>query len=1048
MVERRVAVEVDANISPFVRALSEAATAARGFSRELESADSRMANLVQAGLALAPALVPIGAAAVPAVAGLTEQFGFAALAAGTAVLAFHGLGDALDALDKYKLQPTEANFEKLQQTMGKLGPAGQEFVLFIDRLEPKMRGLQALAEAGLLPGVEDGISHLLTLLPEVRRSVFAISSTLGQLVSDVGNHANDPRWQKFFQFIDAEATPTLTAMGKTLGNVVSGFTSLVMDFDPLARDFTNGMLNMSRAFSHWADGLGKTQGFQDFVAYVRNEGPQVADTLGALANALVQIVEAAAPVGSVSLRILKDLADVLATIADSPAGPVLIAAAAAVGVLGRSLALLKVVGLRGEGNGFIANTITKPGKSAIATMREMTAATKELAAAQEATARERGLFAVNPARVGYYTAALEREATATERVVKAEGERASAMRGGLAAAGKATAVVAGLAFATSGLADKTGLSNTASLALMGTIAGPWGTAIGAGIGVVMDLAAANNNLSTAIDHADTAAKSTVIDLQAQGAAVAELARQQQSYVDTLNKGRSFSFIDTMSPLRSLLDGRLKSDLTNISDLFTHSADEGQRALENQAKNLGLLKTGLIELQNAFSPNGQKTPVWAEPSTAAGIEAQNEQLSKFASEVAPAAAMAGLNLRHILITHQGWDLLVAAVKRYNASMDSSTGKSQAVGAALADLGSLLTSDASQADALSTALDTLFGTQVSASEATDQWIQGLKDLRKQIASTNGAIKGNSAAALANRAVIRQQVTDLQQRIAAEARAGASGAKLADQLLRGRDAIIAQAKAAGANMPQVRAYLKTLGMTPKNLRTIIETPGLLSAKQRVEALGRLYNLTPKEVKTLLKAQDDATPPTKALKEIYDKLDHREIVSLLKALDEATPVIRRINAEKLYDKTLRIRTEHYDFYSGTSRPNLSGPGSADGSTVPKFGPYEDRYPYLLAPGEEVISNRFGQADRWRPLLKEINANRLADGGTAARYIEPARYVPMRRLASGGTAGGTRVVVQQVLPPKIQLFVDGRPLWAEVRAIASDQYATESHYDHVSGGR
>src|SRR5690606_18321255 len=67
---------------------------------------------------------------------------------------------------------------------------------------------------------------------------------------------------------------------------------------------------------------------------------------------------------------------------------------------------------------------------------------------------------------------------------------------------------------------------------------------------------------------------------------------------------------------------------------------------------------------------------------------------------------------------------------------------------------------------------------------------------------------------------------------------------------------------------------------------------------------------------------------------------------------------------------------------------GSADGSTVPHGGPYADRYPYLLAPGEEVISNRFGQADRHRSLLKAINAGRLADGGTVGG------------LASGGTVG------------------------------------------------
>lgn len=77
-----------------------------------------------------------------------------------------------------------------------------------------------------------------------------------------------------------------------------------------------------------------------------------------------------------------------------------------------------------------------------------------------------------------------------------------------------------------------------------------------------------------------------------------------------------------------------------------------------------------------------------------------------------------------------------------------------------------------------------------------------------------------------------------------------------------------------------------------------------------------------------------------------------------------------------------------------LGAAGSADGSTVPSGGAYRDRYPYLLAPGEEVISNRFGQADRNRPLLKAINAG--VDPGLAFAQSRPAY--------SGGMGGGGSV--------------------------------------------
>lgn len=111
---------------------------------------------------------------------------------------------------------------------------------------------------------------------------------------------------------------------------------------------------------------------------------------------------------------------------------------------------------------------------------------------------------------------------------------------------------------------------------------------------------------------------------------------------------------------------------------------------------------------------------------------------------------------------------------------------------------------------------------------------------------------------------------------------------------------------------------------------------------------------------------------------------------------------------------------------------GSADGSTVPKDGgSYSDRFPYLLAPGEEVTSNRFGQADAFRSELKDINAglsradvaNRmmargLAGGGTAVAFAQTRRSstamsvgIDYERLARVMLQARPLVGVQNVMP-------------------------------------
>lgn len=67
-----------------------------------------------------------------------------------------------------------------------------------------------------------------------------------------------------------------------------------------------------------------------------------------------------------------------------------------------------------------------------------------------------------------------------------------------------------VAVAMTDVDDKAGLSNTAMLGIAGTMAGPWGAAAGAAVGLTMDLAAANNDLETAIDNANLALASGTI----------------------------------------------------------------------------------------------------------------------------------------------------------------------------------------------------------------------------------------------------------------------------------------------------------------------------------------------------------------------------------------------------------------------------------------------------------------------------------------------------------------------------------------------------------
>lgn len=308
--------------------------------KAIDKYSGRLRLLTEAAVVLGPALVPIGAAAIPAITGLAASFGAAATAAGVAVLAFHGVGDAIKAVDAYQLQPTTANLQKMRETMDALGPAGAHFARYLLGLESQLHDLQNLARAGLFPGVEDGINSLLTLMPQVRTIIFDVATEMGKLASEAGAGLSGKGFESFFHYLETDAAPTLDALGHTIGNVAKGFADLFVAFAPLSRDFSHGMESMSASFADWAANLSKTQGFQDFVAYVRESGPQVLHLLAALGNALVGIVKAAAPWGQVIVPALTAVANALAAIANSPIGPPLFTAAAALLAVSRASTLV------------------------------------------------------------------------------------------------------------------------------------------------------------------------------------------------------------------------------------------------------------------------------------------------------------------------------------------------------------------------------------------------------------------------------------------------------------------------------------------------------------------------------------------------------------------------------------------------------------------------------------------------------------------------------------------------------------------------------------
>lgn len=508
--ERTVLVRLKGESSDLNRAILSSAAAVNALRKEIDTTNDRTAWLAQGFLALAPASVPIGAAMVPAVAGLAAQLGLAAGAVGTLALGFNGIGDSFKALNDYQLEPTAENLAKVREEFQKIGPDGAQFVQFLDEVGPKFTQLQMAARAGMFPGMTEGLEDIVDMLPRLREVVTGFAEGIGQLSADAGEGLSGPRFEEFFDYLASDAQPLLVEMGRTIGNFVDGLAAMMVAFSPLTNQFSGGFLAMSRSFADWAHSLDENDSFQSFLAYVQESVPLVLNLFGSLVNAFVSLAQAAAPVGEFMIPRLKELLDIIAILANTPLGTAFIAAAAAMSIYGRAVALASITtgGLLGKVGGLAVGSV----KGAVGV--------RTLAA-------DVGILGRNSITAG----------AATERMAAQSAGAAGRLRATGAAIGKAGAAVAGLALMSTGAADKIGLTNTASLALMGTLAGPLGAAMGGAVGATMDLVAAQEALATAADNARLAAESGDLGRmrEAQSRLSAEYDKQGDSLFG-LNRG--------------------------------------------------------------------------------------------------------------------------------------------------------------------------------------------------------------------------------------------------------------------------------------------------------------------------------------------------------------------------------------------------------------------------------------------------------------------------------------------------------------------------------
>jgi septal ring factor EnvC (AmiA/AmiB activator) len=203
-----------------------------------------------------------------------------------------------------------AQAEAYRKALAKLTPEQRK--LFDSIAGPK--GLTAAFKAwskelqpDTLPIFTRAVNGAKASLPGFTPLVRTAADAIGVLMDRASAEIKRPFWQDFKADINDAAKPAIVGLGVAFGNVLKGMAGVVDAFLPHMDGISLTMQRITKRFANWGTNLKGSPEFENFLAYVKANGPRVAEFFGDLFKLALDLSKALAPMSRIAMGVLTPL---------------------------------------------------------------------------------------------------------------------------------------------------------------------------------------------------------------------------------------------------------------------------------------------------------------------------------------------------------------------------------------------------------------------------------------------------------------------------------------------------------------------------------------------------------------------------------------------------------------------------------------------------------------------------------------------------------------------------------------------------------------------
>lgn len=208
---------------------------------------------------------------------------------------------------------------KYRAELAKLTPAARgTFNAFLS-LKSAFSDWSKALQPAVMPLFTRALIGLKNSLPGLTPFVLAAAKAIGELQDRASAGFKSPWWLSFKSDLAGSVEPAIIGVGASFANVFKGMAGVIQAFLPHMGSISATMQRITARFANWGAGLKGSPKFERFLAYASEQGPILADALGKVSSAFLQVSKALAPLSGPMLKILGAAADAIARLAaDTP----------------------------------------------------------------------------------------------------------------------------------------------------------------------------------------------------------------------------------------------------------------------------------------------------------------------------------------------------------------------------------------------------------------------------------------------------------------------------------------------------------------------------------------------------------------------------------------------------------------------------------------------------------------------------------------------------------------------------------------------------------